>query len=263
MSRLIDKLTKTATRNVSHPMGFRTARTDREQPKMLLIARIKPDNAGKITDYVAGVDGVWLHSAKTHLTAKAIQTVVESISDIPCGITPEDTATVNTRALKKAGCDFLVFTDTSPIDAMPEEEDDIGTVLEVKPSLEDSLIRVINNLPVDAVLTDTVKKASIALTWHDLMSLQRLALLLTKPLLVQVSPDISSSELKAIQEADVDGIVIEADPGQPDYFKAMRKTISELPPRTTKKHGKSEALLPFSGSPQPTATPEEDEEDYE
>jgi hypothetical protein len=244
-------------------MGFHTARADREQPKMLLIARVKPDNAGKIADYVAEVDGVWLHSAKTHLTAKAIQTVVESIPDIPCGISLEDAAAGNTRALKKAGCDFLVFTDTSPVDTMPEEEDDIGTVLEVKPTLEDSMIRVINNLPVDAVLVTAGNKASATLTWHDLMSLQRLGLLLTKPLLVQVSPGISSSELRAIQEADVDGIVIEADPAKPDYFKGMRKTISELPPRTTKKHGKSEALLPFTGSPQPTAVPDEEEEEYE
>ncbi|HEY98600.1 MAG TPA: hypothetical protein G4O16_10535 [Dehalococcoidia bacterium] len=263
MSRLVDKLTRTATRNASQPMGFRTARADRDQPKMLVIARVKMDNTGQIADYVTGADGVWLHSARARLTPKAMQPVTESISDIPCGVSLEDAGTGNNKALKKVGCDFLVLTDSSPVDAMPKEEDDIGTILGIEPSLEDSLIRVINNLPVDAVLTNVIKKASTTLAWHDLMSLQRLGLLLTKPLLVQVSPGISSSELKAIHEADVDGIVVEANPVKPDYFKEMRKTISELPPHTTRKRAKSEALLPFTGSPQPAATPDEDDGDYE
>ena len=262
MSRLVDKLTKT-TRNASQPMGFRTAHADQEHPKMLVIASVKMDNTGQIADYVTGADAVWLRSAKAGLIAKAIQPVTESISDIPCGISLEDVGTGDNKALKKAGCDFLVLTDTSPVDAMPEEEDDIGTVLEVKPSLEDSLIRVINNLPVDAVLTDVVKKANAPLAWQDLMSLQRLGLLLAKPLLVKVSPGISSSELRAIRRADVDGIVVEADPAKPDYFNELRKTISGLPPRTAKKHGKSEALLPLSGSSPSTTAPDEEEEEYE
>lgn len=262
MSRLIDKLTK-STRAASQPMGFRTARADREEPKMLVIAGVKLDNTNQIGDYVAGADAVWLRSAKAHLSAKVIQPVIESMPDTPCGVSLEDTGTGNAKALIKAGCDFLVFTDTSPIEAVPAEDEDVGKILQVEPSLEDSMIRVINNLPVDAVLASDSYKANTPLAWHDLMSLQRLGLLLTKPLLVPVPPGISASELKAIWEADVDGVVIVADPSQPDFFKGIRRTISELPPRTAKKHGKSEALLPYTGSAQPTVTPDEEEEEYE
>jgi hypothetical protein len=262
MSRLIDKLTK-ATRATSQPMGFRTARADREEPKMLVIADVKLDNTNQIGDYVAGADAVLLHCGKASLSAKVIQPVIESIPDIPCGVSLEDTGTDNAKALIKAGCDFLVFTDTSPIEAVPVEDEDIGKVMQVEPSLEDSMIRVINNLPVDAILASDSYKANTPLAWHDLMSLQRLGLLLTKPLLVPVSPGISPSELKAIWEADVDGVVIEADPGKSDLFKGIRKNISELPPRTAIKHGKSEALLPYTGSAQQTSPPDEEEEEYE
>ena len=262
MSRLIDKLTK-ATRTTLQPMGFRTARTDREEAKMLVIAGVKLDTTGQTGDYVAGADAVWLRSAKAHLSAREIQPIIESMPDIPCGVSLEDTGTGNAKTLIKAGCDFLVFTETSPIEAVPVEDEDIGKILQVEPSLEDSMIRVINNLPVDAVLASGSYKANASLAWHDLMSLQRLGLLLTKPLLVPVSPGISPSELKAIWEADVDGVVIEADTAKSDFFKGIRKTISELPPRTAKKHGKSEALLPYTGSTGQTGAPDEEEEDYE
>ena len=262
MSRLIDKLTK-ATQAALQPMGFRTAHADREETKMLVIAGVKLDTTGQIGDYVAGADVVWLRSGKARLSAKVIQPVIESMPDIPCGVSLEDTGTGNAKALIKAGCDFLVFTDTSPIEAVPADDEDIGKILQVEPSLEDSMIRVINNLPVDAVLASVSYKANTPLAWHDLMSLQRLGLLLTKPLLALVSPGISSSELKAIWEADVDGVVIEADPSQADLFKGIRRTISELPPRTAKKHGKSEALLPYTGSTGQTGPPDEEEEDYE
>jgi len=262
MSRLIDKLTK-ATQAASQPMGFRTARGGREEPKILVIAGVKPDTTGQTGDYVAGADAVWLHSAKAPLSAKAIQPIIESIPNIPCGVSLEDTGIINAKALIKAGCDFLVFPDTSPIEAVPVEDEEIGKILQVESSLEDSMIRVINNLPVDAVIASGSHKANTPLAWHDLMSLQRLGLLLTKPLLVPVSPGISSSELRAICEADVDGVIIEADPSQSDLFKGIRQTISELPPRTIKKHGKSEALLPYSGSAKSTITPDEEEDDYE
>ena len=244
-------------------MGFRTARSDREEPKMLLIASVKIDSNGVSGVSAAGADAVLLRSGKAHLSAKVIQPVIESIPAIPCGVGLEGTGTGNTKALIKAGCDFLVFADTSPIEAVSAEDEDIGKIMQVEPSLEDSMIRVINNLPVDAVLASYSYKANTPLAWHDLMSLQRLGLLLTKPLLVPISPGVSSSELKAIWEAYVDGVVIEADPGQPDFFKGIRRTISDLPPRTAKKHGKSEALLPHNGSTQPAATPDEEEEDYE
>lgn len=262
MSRFIDKLTK-VNRAASQPMGFRAARADRKEPKILLIASVKVDNARQIGDYVTGADAVWLRSGKARLSVKVIQPIIESMPDIPGGISLEDTDTGNTKALIKAGCDFLVFTGNSPIKAMPAEDEDIGKILQVEPTLEDSMIRVINSLPVDAVLTGDSDKARAPLAWGDLMSLQRLGLLLTKPLLVTVSSGISPSELKAIWEADVDSVVIEADPGQPDLFKGIRKTIIELPPRTTKKHGKSEALLPYSGSATSTVAPDEEEEEYE
>lgn len=263
MSRLIDKLTK-AARTTAQPMGFRTARAGREEPKMLLIAKVKLDHSVQTGEYLGGADAVWLCSGKARLSARAIQPVLASLPDIPWGISPEDTGTGNTKDLLKAGCDFLVFTDNSPLEAMPAGDEDTGKILQLEPSREDSLIRAINNLPVDAVLANGDYPAHTPLAWRDLMSLQRLGLLLAKPLLVQVSPEISPGELKAIWEADVDSVVIPADPGRPDLFKEISKAISELPPRTVSKHGKSEALLPYTGNTRPTVTPdEEEEEEYE
>jgi hypothetical protein len=262
MSRLIDKLTK-ANRSTSQPMGFRTARADREEPKMLLIASVILSSAGLPKDSITGVDAVLLRAAKTRLSSKVIQTAIASMTDIPCGVHLEDIGTGNTDAMIRAGCDFLVFGETSPVEAMPQDEA-TGKILQLEPSREDSLIRVLNNAPVDAVLAGDAYQTKGTLTWNDLMSLQRLSSLLTRPLLVPVATGISSSELKAIWEADVDGVIIEPDASRPDYFEEMRKIISQLPPRTTRKYGKSEAVLPRTESARSTVTPdEEEEEEYE
>ena len=261
MSRFIDKLNQ-ANRTASTPMGFRTARPGSGQLKMLLVASVRLEKTGEPGNHFKGADAVLLHSAGSRLSAKTVEPVISSLGDIPGGILLENVGAGSTGPLLKTGCDFVVFTATSPIQAMPPDET-IGKILRIDPSLEDSLIRVINSLPVDAVLTTELYKPGDTMDWRHLMSLQRLGLMLNKPLLVPVLASIAVSELQAIWEADVKGLVIEADASQPDTIQKISRAISQLPPRTVRKTGKTEALLPPTGGFQETITPDEEEEEYE
>ena len=72
-------------------------------------------------------------------------------------------------------------------------------------------------------------EAGEPIAWHHLMLFQRLANLLSKPLLVPVPLNITAGELKALWEAGVDGVVVEAGAEPPaGGLKELRQAIGKL-----------------------------------
>ena len=258
MSRLIDELNKVA-RAASQPIGFRTARTASSEPRLLLIASLTLGDTELTADYVDGADAVLLHMAKSRPTAQTVQAAVESLPDIPWGIYQEDAGTGRVAPLIQAGCDFVVFPAVSPVTTTPQN-DKVGKVLQVESSLDDGLLRAVNDLPVDAALVTDAFEGGGSLVWHQLMIFQHLTNLLTKPVIVPVSLKAAESELKVLWEAGVDGIVVEADAIKPGGLKELHRLISQLPARTSQKRGKAEALLPYPGGVKETEPEEEEEE---
>ena len=140
MSRLIDKLNRVA-RAASQSMGFRTARQALSEPRMLLIARLpQMEKTISLADYVAGADAVLMHIGKTGLAAKALQTVTGSSGDMPWGGWLGDTGQSQLKTLVDNGCDFVVFTAASGVSAVPQD-DKIGRILQVEPSIKESLLK--------------------------------------------------------------------------------------------------------------------------
>jgi hypothetical protein len=129
--------------------------------------------------------------------------------------------------------------------------------------MDDSLLRAINSLPVDAVMVaDTFEGG--ALVWHELMIFQHLANILAKPPIINIPPNITEAELKALWEAGVDGVVVEASALKAGGLKKLCDAIGKLPPRSKRKRGKIDALLPRTGGESGAVTPpDEEEEEYE
>lgn len=262
MSRFIDELNKVA-RAVPQPMGFGKPRSAAAEPRLLLIAGLaQTGDTGRLADYVDGADAVLLHPAKSGPAAKTLPKTTASLPDIPWGGWLEATDTRKIKTLVEAGGDFMVFPAASPVLAAPHD-DKAGKILQLELSLGDGLLRAVNDLPVDAVLAADIGEAGDPVAWHHLMLFQRAANLLTKPLLVPTPLKVTAGELEALWEAGVDGVVVEADTSQPGGLKELRRLINKLPPRSSQKREKAEALLPrISGESSPV-TPDEDEEDYE
>jgi hypothetical protein len=259
MSQLIDKLNR-ASQATSQPMGFGAARTAKSGSRIILIASLAPGDTSRLADGTENADAVLLRLAKSHLTANTIQEIAGALPDIPWGGYLEDADTKRAATMVKAGCDFLVFTAASPVTATPQEEK-VGKVLQVESTLDDGSLRAINDLAVDAVLITDAYQADGSIAWHHLIKIQHLANLLTKPLIVPIPLNVSGSELKAIWEAGVDGVVVEADTEKPEELEELRRAISELPPRSARKRGKAEVLLPRVSGDETRATPDEDEEE--
>ncbi len=219
-------------------MGFRAAGAS-PKPKVVLVAHIA---AGA---KAAGADAVLLSVPKTGAKSP-------KISAIPWGGWLKDVSGPGVKQLGEGGADFIVFPAASVSKAVLEEEK-LGKVVEVEPALDAGLLKAIDGLPVDAVLIAEVKPS---LTWQDLMLFRREANILTKPLLVTVSPDITSSELQALCEAGVAGVVAG---GKLDKLRQMIDTMPA--PKAAK--SRVEPLVPRMGGGVGTVSDEEDEEDEE
>ncbi len=261
MSRLIDELNR-VVRATSQPIGFRAERAASSASRMLLVASLDSGASGVLSDYVSEADAVLLRPGKSRLAATEIQKAVESLPDIPWGGYLEDAGTKKAGTMVEAGCDFMVFPVASPVTAMPQDEK-VGRILQLQSALDDGSLRAINELSVDAVLATDACPADEPVAWHHLIKIQHLANILTKPLLIPVSFNTTSGELKAIWEAGVDGVVVEVGTGEPERLKNLRQAVSKLPPRSARKRGRAEALLPRVSGDEARATPDEEEEEEE
>jgi len=262
MSRLIDEFLK-ATQNASQPMGFRTARPTAAAGRITLIADLKMGEAGNPVDLTEGASAVLLRPGNSRPTLKTIQTMVDNLPDIPWGVYLEDNSDRKTESSIGAGRDFIIFPASVRISNTPQEEK-VGRILQVESSMDDGLLRAVNDLPVDAVLIADTPEESDLLVWHRLMIFLHLARLISKPLIVPAPADIGEEELKALCEAGADGILVEVDTKKTGGLKELRKVIDKLPPRSSRKRDKMEALLPrVGGESHAAAPPDEEEEEYE
>ncbi|MFC2059789.1 hypothetical protein ACFLTZ_01685 [Chloroflexota bacterium] len=260
MSKFVDKLGRTS-RVVPQPMGFGQTRTISAKPKILLIVSLTDPGVGNMADCVAGADAGLLHISESGAGAKIIQKMSQAMPDVPWGGWLGESSEGGVKQIVKAGYDFVIFSADRTSLAMLQDNK-AGRILEVEPALSDSLVRAINELPVDAVLIASGQRDGYRLTWHHLMLFQRFANLLTKPLLVSVPSAVTSDELRVLWEAGIDGIVLEIGTGQSDMLKELRQTIDSTVFPTPRKRNKTEALLPYV-SPETITAGEDEEEEAE
>lgn len=255
MSKLIEKLRK-LSQAAPAPMGFHTSKPTEVGSKMLVIGRLTPSSTASPTKSNAGADAILIHADEAAATAKDVQKTAKSLGDIPWGVYLEESG-AETPALIDAGCDFVIFSPTSPVNDLPQDEK-IGKILQVESSMDDGLLRAVNDLPADALLITDTMETTETLTMHRLMIYRHLSNLIGKPLIVPVPANITQAELKALQDAEIDGVTAEIDG---DNLKELQKNISKLPPRATKKQGKGGVILPRISSDTIIAPPDEEEEE--
>ncbi len=255
MSKTIDKLKK-LSQTAPTPMGFRTSKMTETPTPIMIIGRtaVKATATAGKTD--SGADALLIYSGKAGLSAASVQKTAKSFGDVPWGVYLEESGEI-TGAMAEAGCDFVVFSPATMVSELPRDEK-VGKIVEVDASMDDGLLRAINDLPADAVLVTDASGKSDRLVWHQLMIYRHLANFIVKPMIVPVSDSISEAELKALQDAGIDGVMAEIDG---ESLKELRKAISKLPARSVKKREKG-VLLPHTGGETATmAPPDEEEED--
>ena len=245
MSRLIDKIKK-QSEQLPVPMGFRRALPQDAAPSILLIAKVN-------------ADAVLFADENSQLTAAAFKKIMKPLKDVPLGLFLEESKE-KPAALEEAGCDFMVISPMSQLKTMPKNEK-TGKILQVDSSMDDGLLHAINDLPADAALvTDSFGEGN-ELVWHHLMLLRHMAMLISKPLLVQVPAGICEAELKALWDAGIEAVVVPVDVSKEENLKELHEIALKLPRRTPKKQGKMNVFLPRQAESKEAPPPQEEEED--
>jgi hypothetical protein len=259
MSRFIEKLKKQAE-SPPQPMGFHKTLPAESITTILIVAKVAIDDGGSPVTNIDGADGVLLYDEKNKITMKTLSKIVKPLQNTPWGIfldESEDTA----QALVESGCDFAVLSPTCPVSAVPQAEK-VGKILHVESTMDDGLLRAVNDLPVDAVLAADTFEENGKLVWHHLMILRYMAMLVNKPLLVPVSPTIDQAELKALWDAGIEAVVVPVDISKGENLKDLHDMSVKLLPRAVKKAHKVDVFLP-SVSGRQAEPPEEEEEPEE
>jgi hypothetical protein len=258
MSKLIEKFKK-LSQAAPPPMGFRISRPAEAGSSLVVIGRLALTSEVLPRKSSGEADAVLFDTEKTELNIEDIKKAAKALGDTPWGVCLEESGG-NTAALVEAGCDFIVFSPASRIADLPQDEK-VGKVLQAESAMDDGLLRALNDLPADALLITDTYDNSGALQWHQLMIYRHLANFISKPLIVPVKADITEAELKALQAAEIDGVIAEMDIAKGEDLKELRKTIGKLPPRSARKRDKRGVLLPSLGGESRTAAPPDEEEE--
>lgn len=255
MSKLVDKL-KQLSRVSAPPIGFRAASSLTQGSSMLLIATLtQPTGEAAKAAGSSAVDAALIPGKS--LNPKDLKQLVSTLRDVPVGVSLEGVNLEDITKIIKSGCDFVVFGTMMPLGIL--ETEDIGKILEVKPSFDQGLVKTINELqlPVDGVLIGGEGESYI--TIERLLIYQRFADLLDKPLLVTLPPSVSGNELGSLWEAGVDGVIVAGE--QPlKTLTELKKAIDSLP-RGTKRRGKTVVVLPRATEEVGLGVVEEEEEE--
>jgi len=255
MNQFIKRL-KQASQSALQPMGFKAGQAVSQRSKMLLVARLTKIDMGNLADYVAGADAGLLPISQLNSGIQALKKISQAVPDIPWGGWLRDISWAKMKRMKKFECDFVIFPAVNTSLTILEDNE-VGKILEVGTSINDRLLKTINELPVDAVLITGERREDYFLTWQHLMLFWHFADSLTKPLLVSVPSRIKANEVQLLWEAGVSGVIVEAGS---DGLKGLRQAIDQVVFSPQRERRKAGALLPHISPGMDVAAEEEEEE---
>jgi hypothetical protein len=237
MSKLADRI-KRAARMEPAPLGF-AAKARTESPSMLMFVRLGGDT-GKIKEAMdKGADGVIVDADAAKLRgAKAPEGVL-------IGVSTEKLDRKEASALREAGGDFLVISETTPADALLDEK--VGFVMEVSGGVEDTRLRLIGDLNLDAII---VAAPAHPLDVARLLDLRRIVTLGRAPLLVAGDTDIDAGALNVLRDSGAAGLIVGA--SLLGKLGELRDRIASLPARGKRRDERrdesAQPIVPASAS---------------
>ena len=262
MSKLLDKLERISEGSIQ-PLGFGAAVARTKLTPMLVIASIPAgNNQLPAIAEKAGADALLLTLESLDKESKALSKISQAKFDIPWGVSAETLTSKVLERLIEAGCDFAVFS-SAKTPAAVLNEDKIGKVLKLDPSLPDSLARTIHRLQVEAVLLSPASDdEATTLTVHQLMVYERLGGVAGKHLLALMPLTMSSGDLESLWGIGVRGVVVDISAEQPEQrLSEIKEAILKLPTKRRKPREKMRATLPPPSVTSEKTEPDEEEEE--
>ena len=260
MSKLIEKLERISEGRVQ-PMGFGAAANRTIILPMLVIASL-PAGSAKPDEVVAKADAdALVLTVDNWKKEKDTLARIGGKTDVLWGVSSQVASREEIDQLAEMKCDFVIFTpEKTPAAVLGDER--IGKVLQIDPSLDDSLARAVARLSVDAVLLSPPGKDQSPLTIHQLMVYERLAAGSGKHLLAALPPGSPADDLESWWSLGVRGVIVDMTSDHADEKMSQVKEAIRNLSTTKKKTGpKPSVVLPRIAQPSTVAPPEEDDDD--
>ena len=259
MSKLLDSFDQ-ISQNSPQPIGFgRKAESIKKSP-LLLIANVATDSDALLVSK-SPIDAAILVDVTTKSqVAKLSKTLERTL----WGVMPKVPKGENFK-----GSDFQVFnSELTPVSVLKVE--DQSSILKIDPEMEDSTLRIIEDIPIDCFMLSLCENEDLRLT--DLIQISRVRSVTGKWLLVHLKRFPGKTELEMLRDLGVNAIVIDLDNLDLKQIKSNYDLMLSLAENTSlKRNDKRNAKIPALGIPggvaassEPLTTPEElDDEDDE
>lgn len=267
MSKLLDRLDR-ITRGPARSLGFAPASAKEVIPTMALVAQVADLKQPGATEALhAGADAIVALAFGPGLSLVEVNGGAALPEGSTWGMEIQALDKTQVEALKGLGCDFLVFgIEHTLVESLGDGE--CTRVLRVSPALEDTLLRNIEDLPVDVVLVSKPGPGG-PLSLTHLLAIANVRAATSRYLLVEWDASLNAQELEHLRDMGVDGIVAKANTDVlAATVSALREGIGALPPRRprSEREGRMPLLPRLDGmGPQrqrPVEPDEEEEEDY-
>ncbi len=244
MSKL-GQLIRRALRREPAPLGFGVGPRTTSPPMLVLAAPTDLEGVRRAVDQ--GAHALLLPWEQAQALAGAMKEV-----SIPWGVRLPAARAALLPPLQEAGLDFLVLHPRESEAAVLLNEG-LGLVAEPPPEASDTELRLLGELPLEAVL---VPAPSSPLTVAQVLALRRFTFLAQLPGLAPLPSGADASYLRSLLGAGVVGVI-----AAPQEVQALRQLIASLPP-PRRREERREPVLPLI-SPARAAPPPEGPEEPE
>jgi hypothetical protein len=254
MSKFVDKL-QSLSKSSTTPIGFHPSVSELKSPAMLLIAGLSETQVKEVKTLadVSADAGLILSESPS---AKVVKQMVEAVGDVPLGVFVKGMSEEKINEITSVGCDFVVFDIRIPAAVLHKQG--VGKFLRIEPSLDQGLVRAINNLEIDGVFISSREGDSFVAVEH-LLVCRRFVELLEKPVMITLPSLVTKAELASLRQAGVDGVVTPSTQSV-DALAELKKMIGDLPRGAGGRRSKTGVVLPHYGGGVATDDDEEEEE---
>ncbi|MDA0733574.1 MAG: hypothetical protein O2909_12895 [Chloroflexi bacterium] len=255
MSKFLDVLERIRD-GESAPLGFAAARAQK-LPGIALVGLVSKGHAKGIkTAADASVDALFVSGAAGPEGLKKLTQSVKA----PWGAQVSSLTEEEAQSYQDSGSDLLVFNlDGTAASALASQ--DIARILCVDTGIDETELRTIASLPVDAFL---ISMKSVAGPWtlRDLATLGFISRRVDKYILVEVSQSPGKRDLEALRDVGVSALVMDVGSTGAEGLSALKTALLEMPRPTSRSRQRRRAILPGSAfSPQQESEPEPDQGD--
>ena len=263
MSKLLEKLER-ISEGSGQPIGFGAAVNRTKISPMLIIASVPAVNT-QLTGVAdkEGIDAILITITVENLAKdkKVLAKIDNTKIGIPWGVSMDAVTLEDIEQLIGMGCDFVIFG-PAKTPAAVLNEDKIGKVLKIDPTLTDSMIRAISRLSVDAVFLSPGSEDEPHFTVQQLMAYERLAGGTGKHLLAAFPPSKPPADIESLWGLGVRGLAVDLTDEQPEQRLAqIKEAIQKLPATRKKSKEKIRATLPMAKASEERTESEEDDEE--